>query len=248
MAAYDGIAEQYKKRMVNPIHVYLRQYTFFTLIGDLTNQSILDLACGDGFYTRKFKLNNSGRVVGVDISAKVIEFAKQEEARAPLGIEYMVCDVLELSQIGSFDLVTAIQLLHYAQTKEQLLKMCQNIYAHVKNGGRFVTINGNFDLDVIFQGHKKIEKYGLPKAQFPDSPQEGAMIPVTFTTVEGQQAHFSVYYFSRATYQWALHTAGFKVVRWHQPIVSPEGIEQFGKEFWQDALDCPIDWYIECIK
>jgi len=29
---------------------------------------------------------------------------------------------------------------------------------------------------------------------------------------------------------------------------APEGIEKFGKDFWQDALDYPMTWFIECLK
>ena len=41
---------------------------------------------------------------------------------------------------------------------------------------------------------------------------------------------------------------GFKNVRWQKPLVSPEGIAEFGQEFWQDFLECIPLIGIECFK
>ncbi len=30
---------------------------------------------------------------------------------------------------------------------------------------------------------------------------------------------------------------GFQDVRWHSPRVSPEGLQKFGQDFWQDFID-----------
>lgn len=121
MAVYDSIAKQYQK-VNDMLTVHINVYTHLNLIGNVAGKSILDLACGDGYSTRKFK-PTAKDVVGVDISEKMIELAKQEEAREPLGIEYLVCDALELGKIGRFDRVVASFLLHFSQTKEQLLKI-----------------------------------------------------------------------------------------------------------------------------
>jgi len=43
---------------------------------DLVDENICDLACGEGFYTRKFRALTSGRVVGVDISENMIKLAE----------------------------------------------------------------------------------------------------------------------------------------------------------------------------
>lgn len=242
MAVYDSIAKQYQKLDDLPT-VHINVYTHLNLIGNFADKSILDLACGDGFYTRKFK-PDAKDVLGVDISEKMIELARQEEARKPLGIKYLVGDVIELGEMGHFDLVVASFLLHYSQTKEQLLKMCQNIYANLKTGGRFITINGNLDMPPEL--YPKWQKYGITKS-ISGPLQEGSPITLTFN-VEGQQLSFDNYYLSKATYEWAFQQAGFKEVHWHKPMVSPKGIQKFGQAFWQDALDYPMNWFIECVK
>lgn len=243
-ADYDTIAQQYKKSKELPFRLHIEAYTFFNLLGNLGGKSLLDLACGEGFYTRQFKQKGAARVVGVDNSEKMIELARQQEASVPLSIEYIVGDVLELGEIGSFDLVVASYLLNYAQTKEQLLKMCHSIFANLKPGGRFVTVNDNSEQPP--ESYPTTEKYGFIKSI--SSPlQSGTPLKYTFS-VDGEKFSFDNYYLSRATYEWAFLSVGFKEVRWQKPLVSPDGVSEFGQEFWQDFLDYAPMIGIECVK
>ena len=77
----------------------------------------MDLGCGEGIYARKFKQKGAGRVVAADISEGMLTLAKEQEAKEPLGIEYILSDMQELGQVGSFDLVTAAYSLNHAQSK-----------------------------------------------------------------------------------------------------------------------------------
>ncbi len=246
ISAYDSFAHLYHKLCQQLESDPLRQmsfYTFFNVLGNVADKSILDLACGTGVLTRMFK-SATKHVVGVDISEKMIEIARQEEAREPLGIEYLVGDVLELGEIDQFDIVVAAFLLNYSQTKEQLLKMCQNIYGNLKPNGRFVTINGNVDMPA--EVYPKWRKYSIIKS-ISGPLQEGTPITITFD-INGEQFSFDNYCLSKATYNWAFQEAGFREIHWHKQTISPESIEQFGEEFWRDALDYPMNVYIECVK
>src|SRR4051794_5212534 len=89
---YADIAEDYKKSKLRPWRQHIEGYTLFSLIGDLRGKSVLDLACGEGFYTRQLKQRGAARVAGVDISEQMIALARAEEARKPLGIDYYVQD------------------------------------------------------------------------------------------------------------------------------------------------------------
>ena len=243
---YDSIAQQYKKSKLLPFRLHIEACTYFHILGELEGKSLLDLACGEGFYTRQFKLQGAAQVIGVEISEKMIELARLEEAREPQNIEYILGDVFELGTIGSFDLVVASYLLNYAQTREQLLKMCQSIFTNLKPGGRFVTINNNDSQSPT--SYLSTQKYGFIKSIA--SPLiEGTPIKYTFTISDGeQQLSFDNYYLGTATYEWAFRSVGFKAVRWQKPIVSPQGVEEFGQEFWQDFLDCMPIVGIECLK
>ena len=243
---YDSIAEQFKKFYSLPFALHVETYTHLNLIGDVTGKSILDLACGEGIYTRLLKQNGAARLVGVDISSEMIKLARQEEEKEPLEIEYIIADVTEIGFIDSFDLVVASFLLNYASTKDQLLKMCHTISANLKPGGRFISLNNN--LDLLPEFYHKSEKYGLAKS-CPGSLQEGTPLTLTLTIADdGEKVSFDNYYLSKATYEWALKSVGFKDIRWHNPIVSPEGVQKFSQEFWQDAIDYPYIVGITCQK
>jgi ubiquinone/menaquinone biosynthesis C-methylase UbiE len=247
-AHYDSIAQKYKKFKESPFCLHVETYTYLNFIGDISGKSILDLACGEGFYTRKLKQKGAARIVGVDISEKMIELARLSEEKEPLGIEYIVSDAQQIGTIGSFDLVVASYLLNYAQTKDQLLKMCQSIAANLKPGGRFVSINNNPELPAEFYAQPKSEKYGVVTSI--NAPlQEGSSINLKLKIPgTSDQVSIDIYYFSRATYEWAFQSVGFKEIRWHQPIVSPEGVQEFGLEFWQDFIDYPSIVCIQCLN
>ena len=105
---------------------------------------VLDLACGEGFYSR-----GAGRarraVVGVDISPAMIALAREaEERQTPLGIDYRCADVAELPELGQFDLVWPRILLHYARDRAgAACRHGRNIARCLPEGGRFVTLNEN---------------------------------------------------------------------------------------------------------
>ncbi len=242
-AYYDTIAEQYQKSSLLPVRRYVEQYTYLNLLGDLSGKSILDLGCGEGSYTRKLKQLGATRVVGVDISPKMLSLAREKEHREPLGIEYILSDVTSLGSIGSFSLVVASYLLNHAQTKEQLLKMCRTILANLESGGSFLSISGNISQPP--SSYPICEKYGITKSI--SSPlQEGTPITITFK-VDGQKFSLINYYLSLSTYESVFQSVGFKEIRWHPPRVSPEGLQKFGQDFWQDFIDNQLIVGIELI-
>ena len=65
---YDDIAEQYRRSKFSPLRTYIEAYTFLNLIGDVRGKRVLDLACGEGFYSRRLKTLGADRVVGVDVT------------------------------------------------------------------------------------------------------------------------------------------------------------------------------------
>ena len=174
----------------------------------------------------------------------MIQLAKKQEKNEPLGVEYLVGDVMELEKVGSFDLVVASYLLNYAQTKEQLLQMCRTIADNLKSGGRFVGINNNPDQPP--ESFPLCKKYGFTKS-ISGPLTEGASIIYEFFR-RGQKFRIDNYYLSRKAHVWAFKRVGFKTIRWHKIEAAPDGIKKFGPEFWQDFIDCQPIIGIECLK
>jgi len=95
---------------------YYREYfnnpAFFEFVGAVTGKTALDAGCGEGYNTRLLA-RSGARMTGVDISQKMIDLARQEEQREPLGIRYEVASFTDLSLFEDecFDLVVSFMAL-----------------------------------------------------------------------------------------------------------------------------------------
>jgi len=239
---YNLIAEEYKRAKLQPWRTHIESYTLFNLLGDAAGKSVLDLACGEGFHTRMLRQKGAARVVGVDISAAMIELAREAEARAPLGIEYVVADVKDLALGATFDVVFAAYLLNYAQTESELLQMCKAIARHLRPGGRFVTVNNNPDYPGLSD---TMRKYGFERHT--NDRHEGAPVTWQFFLDDNIFA-ITNYYLSIAAHERAFEAAGMQDTAWHLPEVSPLGLAELGDEYWHTFLEYAPVIFLECEK
>jgi ubiquinone/menaquinone biosynthesis C-methylase UbiE len=228
---YDLISNEYKRAKLQPWRLHIEAETIFELVGDVTGKSVLDLACGEGFHTRFLKQHGASRVVGVDISSAMIDLARKEESRHPLGIEYVVHDVKDLDLGEEFDLAFAAYLLNYAGNREELLAMCRAIARHLKHGGRFVSINNNPDSTGATES---MRKYGFTRED--SAKRDGTPITWKFF-LPGADFEIVNYHLSIATHKWAFQAAGLRELRWHPPRVSRQGVTEFGEDYWKSFLE-----------
>lgn len=231
---YDAIADCYQRTKQSPIRQYVENYSLFGLLGELRGLDVLDLACGEGHYTRRIRERGARRVVGVDVSPRMIDLARAQENGTDT-IEYRVHDAQDLPRLGAFDVVCAAYLLHYARDVGELRRMCQAIARQLSPGGRFVAINENPEQpESAYAGYLR---YGLSKTVAAPR-REGS--PITYAMISGRELfRFVVYHFERATYERVLAEAGFVDVRWHALQLDPEGGVRLGAEYWREYLDNP---------
>lgn len=243
-AEYDHIAEQYRTAKLHPWRLHLEVFTFLDLAGDLAGKSVLDLACGEGFYTRILKQRGAARVVGVDLSSEMIRLAREEESRRPLGVEYRVGDARAVNGDEQFDLVVAAYLFNYAKCGDEMAEMARAAAHSLSSGCRLVAINNDQEQPVeAFAG---TQKYGLSKSA--SGPLRDGT-PITYTiSNNGHPFHFDNYYLSTATQEEAFRRAGFGPVRWHRPRLSPNGEREYGADYWADFVRHPPVVFIECRK
>jgi toxoflavin synthase len=241
---YDPIAEQYKRSKLQSWRTHIESHTLVRLVGALAGKSVVDVACGDGYYTRRLRALGAAKVRGVDLSERMVELARAQEAEHALGIEYEVGDGRDLRLEADHDLAVAAYLLNYARDRAELGAMCRSLARCLKPGGRFVTVNQNPALD--FRTAPSYRPYGF-ETTAAGAWREGTPITWTFYLDDGALS-IENYHLDVATHEEALGEAGFSEIRWHAPRLSPEGESAFGREFWATFLDASPVAFIECVK
>lgn len=239
---YDPIADQYRRAKQQPWRGYLESFSLLELIGDPTGLHVLDLACGEGFYTRLLRQRGAARLLGVDLSAEMIALARAQESVHGLGIEYRIGDAREVPWQGECDLVVAAYLLNYARDHRELQSMYHAIARYLKPGGRFVTVNTNPARD--FSAAPSYHRYGF-ETTLGGPAQDGTPLTWTFHLPDGS---FSLenYCLGIDAHEAAMHAAGLRDVRWHALRVSPEGMAAVPPGEWDVFLDAPPVILLEC--
>jgi len=218
----DGVAKKYAEAKTHEWRSLLESYTFMNLAKggkDGSLNTIVDLACGEGHYTRSLRkaFPRAGRVVGVDIAEEMIAMAKEKEKNKPIGVTYIVQDVKEEAGAKDeerFDLATAAWLLVYCKSVTELNEMCKAVANYVKPGGRFLTIITNpqmaFDSEgtptTVLPGEtqtnvlSRYAKYGFTVTVPSETPQEGDRFQWSIKTSKGPLVIIN-YYLPRGAYK-----------------------------------------------
>jgi 2-polyprenyl-3-methyl-5-hydroxy-6-metoxy-1,4-benzoquinol methylase len=106
------------------------------LLGDVSGKRVLDAGCGEGRFARQLA-ERGCNVAAVDLSVQMIHNALKREAQRPLGIEYSVADMCDLSTFddASFDValsyLSLIDVEDYASATREIARV-------MKPGGQFL--------------------------------------------------------------------------------------------------------------
>ncbi|WKV70476.1 class I SAM-dependent methyltransferase [Streptomyces sp. PCS3-D2] len=227
---YDEIGEAYEGFKALPLEQYVVIPSFLGLVGEVSGKSVIDLACGTGFYSRELKRRGASEVLGVDISGEMIAVARQLEDADPLGVRYQVGDVAELPPVARpFDVALAVQLLNYAPDMATTERMCRALHRALKPGGELFLLNQSPDFR--FDGPSP-EPYGfrseLTGVEVETGPQ------VRTTALLDPPVSFIANRPRREVYEKCLQAAGFSEPAWVPMAVSAAGERAFGAEFWAD--------------
>ena len=104
------------------------------MLPDFEGKSVLDLGCGFGWHCIYAKQQGAKRVVGIDLSAKMLETAKMKSAG--LEIEYLQMAIEDIDfSMEEFDVVISSLAFHYVKDFSQI---CQKISHCLKPGGHFI--------------------------------------------------------------------------------------------------------------
>ncbi len=106
----------------------------------LNGADVLDVGCGEGYFTRRMHERGAGKVVGVDLSSAMIRGAEEREKVSPRGIQYLIGDAARLQfSDASFDLVVAVFCLNNLIPEDMQAAMGR-IHGMLRPEGRFVFV------------------------------------------------------------------------------------------------------------
>lgn len=231
--AYEGIADAYGESMRLPFRDAIEKYTLLETLGDFNGARVLDMACGDGYYTRLLKRIGASEATGVDVSVEMVRRAEELEKRDPLGCVYRQSEVAEFQPSEPVDVVVAIYSLGYSRTAEQLRRFCRSCHDALRPGGRFVGLNDNVRNPPSATGPWK--KYGLERT-CAEPLSEGDVIRWTITNPDGRRFDLQNFHLTPETYENAFRATGFSEFRWVDLMLQPS--EQ-DNPFWDDFLAQP---------
>jgi SAM-dependent methyltransferase len=92
-----------------------------SLLAPRANETLLDVGCGTGYFTRRFAATAAeGKVVGADIDVNTLRFAAGHSTH---GISFVAADARHLPfRDGSFDVVVGITSLCFIREEKQALR------------------------------------------------------------------------------------------------------------------------------
>ncbi|MEK7526547.1 MAG: class I SAM-dependent methyltransferase [Patescibacteria group bacterium] len=107
--------------------------TLEKMLPDFKSKKVLDLGCGFGWHCQYAIEHGAVSVVGVDISEKMLDVAKEKTSK---DIEY-ICKPIEDIDFpkDSFDVVISSLTFHYLVSFEDIAK---KVFSWLKSGGEFV--------------------------------------------------------------------------------------------------------------
>ena len=95
--------------------------TLFSLLPNLNDKTILDLGCGFGEHCKEFVNLGAKKVVGIDISKKMLEVARKENSDERIAYLEMAMEDID-SVEDSFDVVVSSLAFHYIKDFSSIVK------------------------------------------------------------------------------------------------------------------------------
>lgn len=236
---YDDIGQSYERlKRQMPLARFAERATVEALVSGCAGRTVLDLACGTGWYSRLLRDLGAAEVTGVDISAEMVAAAERAEEREPLGVRYRCADARSLGAVGRFDLVTAVWLLCYSRDRADLTAMARTAYDNLADGGAYLGLEMNPGYD--WSG-PPATKYGLthrPDGDFPGGKR------LTVTAHVDPPISFEAYFWTEEPIVAAFREAGFRSVE----IVPARLPAEAQDAFWDDFRANPTIVGIRAVK
>lgn len=143
----------------------------FSLLPPLEGKTILDLGCGYGEHCMEYIRRGAAKVVGIDISEKMLAVAKAENSHPKITYLHMAMEEISAIQ-EKFDIVTSSLAMQYVEDYKTLV---HDVHELLNDNGLFI-FSQEHPMDTSFSGgdrwtrdengrklHANISNYGVEK-------------------------------------------------------------------------------------
>lgn len=121
-STYDALAQDYERHITENIHnAYLDRPAVLNLLPPVQGKRVLDMGCGPGWYS-SWLVEHGAQVVGFDISAQMVEQARQTLANQATFYQHDLSQPLTFAADASFDIAVAPLMLHYITSRITALR------------------------------------------------------------------------------------------------------------------------------
>ncbi len=231
---YDVLADAYQKTNSKPDKQCSILPTILSVIGDVRGRTILDVGCGDGFFTHAFADAGAKLVIGIDSSTRQIE--KAVSLKRP-NETFLIADMMT-SSFPTVNVICAPFVLNYFSSIEDLRGFLRKLRLSLMENGRVMFV-------IDLPSGKDLTCYGAKKT-FEEPLQDGSRIQNILFDRQGTRiCSLNAFFYSRETICRLLQEVGFDRVEKIQPIVSTEGLATYGSEYWNEYLKDPeLGYYL----
>lgn len=219
---YDSLAENYVKTHDKPDKKYSMLPTLVSLLELNEKDVVIDVGCGDGFFTIPIS-EKCEKVIGIDNSIEQIKKANEKNE----DIDFRVADMFTFDY-PLCDKISCPFVLNYIQNKDGLKTLFGKFYSALNENGKIVGI-----LDMPKELINEAKEWGAIKKIKGDKIEEGVPMDIELYNGEEHLVTLHSFYHEKKVIEDLLTSSGFVDIKWKDAIVSQEGLEKFGKEFWE---------------
>ena len=129
---FDGYSKIRERK--NNANELFEKPALFSLLPPLEGKTVIDLGCGYGEHCMEYVRRGTAKVVGIDISEKMLAVAKSENSHPKITYLHMAME--DISSIKDrFDMASSSLAIHYVEDYQAL---ANDVHELLKDNGLFV--------------------------------------------------------------------------------------------------------------